>query len=76
VQVREGFRVLGERSSPDDKSMVAREQAGFSSEREQTCRDFNREGNHGFCAAKFTEARASSLRARTAAADAAAKPRR
>jgi hypothetical protein len=56
--------------------MVAREQASFSSEREQTCRDFNREGNHGFCAAKFTEARALSLRARTAAADAAAKPRR
>jgi hypothetical protein len=75
AQVREGFRVLGERGSPDDKRMVAREQASFSSEREQTCRDFNREGNHGFCAAKFTEARASSLRARTAAADAAAKPR-
>lgn len=76
AQVREGFRVLGERGSPDDKRMVAREQASFSSEREQTCRDFNREGNHGFCAAKFTEARASSLRARNTAADAAAKPRR
>ena len=76
TQVREGFRVLGERSPPDDKRAVAREQAGFSSEREQTCRDFNREGNHGFCAAKFTEARAASLNARTATTGAAAKPRR
>ncbi len=64
AQVREGFRILSERSGPDDKRMVAREQAGFSSEREQICREFNREVNHGFCAVKITEARAHSLKAR------------
>jgi hypothetical protein len=64
AQVREGFRILGERSAPEDKRMVAREQAGFSSEREQICREFSRELNHGFCAVKITEARAASLNAR------------
>jgi hypothetical protein len=64
AQVREGFRLLGERVPPDERRMVAREQAGFSSEREQICRDFAREGTHGFCAAKVTEARAASLRSR------------
>ena len=44
--------------------VIAREQAGFSAEREMTCRDFQREGQMGFCAARITEARAASLRAR------------
>ncbi len=66
AQVRDGFRALGQRAGPDDRRMVAREQAGFSSEREQICREFNREANHGFCAAKVTEARAASIRARLA----------
>jgi hypothetical protein len=63
-QVREGFRQLSARGSPDERRTVAREQAGFSSEREQICREFAREPNHGFCAAKITEAKAASLRAR------------
>ncbi len=63
-QVRDGFRLLSERAPNDDKRAIAREQAGFSSEREQICRDFQREDIHGFCALKITEARAASLRAR------------
>ncbi len=74
-QVRDGFRLLGTRGDADDKRAAAREQAGFSSEREQVCREFSREGNHGFCAAKITEAKAASLRARLNPA-AEAKPRR
>jgi hypothetical protein len=74
AQVREGFRTLGDRSGPDDKRLVAREQAGFSSEREQICREFNRELNHGFCAVKITEARAASLQQRIT--DLARTPRR
>ena len=64
VQVREGFRNLGAKVEPEDRRVVAREQAGFSSEREQICREFHREESHGFCAAKVTEARAASLRSR------------
>jgi hypothetical protein len=64
AQVRDGFRLLGERSAADDKRIVAREQASFSSEREQICREFDREVTHGFCAVKVTEARAASLNAR------------
>jgi hypothetical protein len=63
-QVREGFRQLTGRAEGADRRDVAREQAGFSSEREQICRDFAREATHGFCAAKFTQARAASINAR------------
>lgn len=59
--VREGYRAL---SAKDDQRSIAREQAAFSSERAQICRDFQREGSLGFCAARITEARAASLRAR------------
>jgi hypothetical protein len=74
TQVREGFRLLGARANADEQRAIAREQAGFSSEREQICREFAREPNHGFCAAKVTEARAASLRARILATE--PKPRR
>ncbi len=74
AQVREGFRLLSARAAQDDQRMIAREQASFSSEREQTCREFTREINHGFCAAKITEARAASLRARLNETE--AKPKR
>jgi hypothetical protein len=74
TQVREGFRLLGARANADEQRAIAREQAGFSSEREQICRDFARESSHGFCAAKVTEARAASLRARILATE--PKPRR
>ena len=63
-QVREGFRQLGVQGGNDERRDVAREQAGFSSEREQICREFSREASHSFCAAKVTEARAASVRAR------------
>jgi hypothetical protein len=67
--VREGFKSLGARLPSSEKRAIAREQAGFSSERAQVCREFLREGTHGFCQAKFTEARATDLRARAAAFD-------
>jgi hypothetical protein len=63
--LREGYKTLTARASVPDQRMIAREQAGFSSERELVCRDFVREGSHGFCAAKLTEARAAELRMRT-----------
>lgn len=62
--VREGFRALSAKADLPEQRAIAREQAGFSSEREQICRDFQREGSHGFCGARITEARAASIRAR------------
>jgi len=62
--VREGYRTLTAKSDPVEQRSIAREQAGFSAEREMTCRDFQREGQIGFCAARITEARAAHLRAR------------
>ena len=53
-----------------DKAAVkaaAREQAGFSSNREMICRDYLREANHGFCALQLTEARSFALLARIGA---------
>lgn len=76
TQVREGFRSLSAKVGPEDRRMVAREQAGFSSEREQVCREFHREESHGFCAAKVTEARAASLRARLNEGRPEPRPRR
>jgi hypothetical protein len=62
--VREGFRALSAKADLPEQRSIAREQAGFSSEREQICRDFQREGSHGFCGARITEARAASIRSR------------
>lgn len=62
--VREGFRALSSKAELTEQRTIAREQAGFSSEREQICREFQREGSHGFCGARITEARAASIRAR------------
>ena len=74
--VRDGYRSLSARVTGPDQRMIAREQAAFSSDREQVCRDFARESSHGFCAARVTEARAADLRARLgASATAKAKPR-
>ncbi len=42
---------------------IACEQAGFSSEREVICRNYLREDIHGFCALRFTQARALALQA-------------
>ncbi len=77
--VREGYRTLTAKSDAIEQRVLAREQAGFSAEREMICRDFQREGQFGFCGARVTEARAASLRARlglnTEPKTAATKPR-
>jgi hypothetical protein len=62
--VREGYRTLTAKSDAVEQRSIAREQAGFSAERETICRDFQREGQMGFCAARITEARAAALRVR------------
>lgn len=62
--VREGFRALAAKGDLSAQRSIAREQAGFTSERELICRDFQREGSLGFCAARITEAKAASIRAR------------
>lgn len=48
----------------EEVKLAAREQAGFSSEREMICRDYGRETQHGFCASRITEGRAVALRAK------------
>lgn len=76
--VREGYRALTAKADAVDQRSIAREQAGFSAERELICRDFQREGQIGFCGARITEARAASIRARLGITDApkpAARPR-
>lgn len=62
---RAGFRALlanvkGDR--PRTKEVV-RDQASFSSVREELCRDYSREDAHGFCASRVTLARAVALSA-------------
>ena len=70
--VRANFHVLIARArDKGEVKLVAREQAGFSSQREQLCRDYAREGTHGFCAASVSEAHAAALHARIEAAGAA-----
>ena len=78
ASMRDGFKALT--SAGKDKAEVrqaAREQAGFSAEREMMCRDYAREDTHGFCALRITEARSVSLRARLGkgSADPAAPPK-
>jgi len=74
--VREGFRALSAKADLPEQRAIAREQAGFSSEREQICREFQREGAHGFCGARITEARAASIRARLGLAEPKPEPAR
>ncbi|MBN9469014.1 MAG: hypothetical protein J0J10_09610 [Bosea sp.] len=62
--VREGYRALSAKAELPEQRSIAREQAAFSSERAQICRDFQSEGSHGFCGARITEGRAASIRAR------------
>lgn len=77
--VREGYRTLTAKADAVDQRSIAREQAGFSAERELICRAFQREGQLGFCGARLTEARAASIRARLGitgeSTKAAAKPK-
>jgi hypothetical protein len=73
---------LTHRAGPQGVRPIVSEQAAFSSDREQVCRSYAREGAHGFCHARFGEARALALAARlglnasSAAAAPAPRPRR
>ena len=62
--VRENYKALTQKAGPQGMRSVVSEQAAFSSEREQLCRSYAREGAHGFCNTRFTEARAVTLAAR------------
>lgn len=72
--VREGYRTLTAKADAVEQRSIAREQAGFSAERELICRAFQREGQLGFCGARLTEARAASIRARLGLGHEPAKP--
>ncbi len=62
---RAGFRAVLAKYGHDraQSREVVREQASFSSEREELCRDYAREDKHGFCASRVTLARAVALSA-------------
>jgi hypothetical protein len=66
--VRADFRALLAAAGKDKQQTktLASEQAGFSSEREEKCRTYAGEDVHGFCALRFTEARAIALGAQLA----------
>ena len=65
AHVQAYFRALI--SQTKDKKLVkdiAADQAGFSAKRDEICRDYVREDQHGFCSLRVTEARALSLSAK------------
>ena len=64
------FRALLARykKQPEIASQLVKDQADFGAARAQTCRDYDREEAHGFCALRLTEARDLSLQARIAEA--------
>jgi hypothetical protein len=66
--VRTHFRGLLSKYKKDKPALRAAvtEQAGFSSIRAQTCRDYDREDTHGFCALRLTESRDYRLQTRLA----------
>ncbi|GJD99996.1 hypothetical protein [Methylobacterium isbiliense] len=70
--VRENYKVLTQRAKREDIRPIVAEQAAFSSEREQMCRAYAREGVHGYCHLRFSEARALSLATRLGIATSAA----
>jgi hypothetical protein len=89
VKVIERERTAAERSvleaykglvhSTKDRAVIrgyASEQAGFSSHREEMCRDYIGESRHGFCASRLTQERATMLGAELVVADAAKEERR
>lgn len=61
--MRTNFRALLASAGNDQEAVtkIASEQAGFSSEREMTCRNYLHEDVHGFCALRMTQARALAL---------------
>lgn len=66
--VRANFRELYDRNKKDKlvRSFVVKEQAGFSSWREEVCRNYAKEPDFGYCALRLTEARAIVLGAQLA----------
>jgi hypothetical protein len=66
--IRAHFRSLLAKNKKDKAAIQAavKEQAGFSANRAQTCRDYDREDAHGFCALRLTEARDYRLQTRLA----------
>ncbi len=62
--VRENYKVMTSRVRGPDVRPIVTEQAAFSADRETLCRGYAREGTHGFCHLRVTEARALSLAAR------------
>ncbi|GJE59660.1 hypothetical protein [Methylobacterium trifolii] len=81
--VRENYKVMTQRARREDIRPIVTEQAAFSSDREQLCRAYSREGAHGFCHLRVTENRALALATRLGAntaapttASAAPRPRR
>lgn len=66
-------------SSTKDRPTIkdyASDQAGFSSHREELCRDYIGESRHGFCDARLTQARAVTLEAQLVTAAASKEARR
>jgi hypothetical protein len=61
--MRADFRRLYDRNKADRplRNLVVREQAGFSSRREEICRGYAQEAEFGYCALRVTEARAITL---------------
>ena len=61
--MRADFRALLKKAGKDKTAIkaIAGEQAGFSSDREVTCRDYALESVHGFCSTQITEARVLAL---------------
>jgi hypothetical protein len=66
--VRGDFRELYDRNKKDKlvRGFVVKEQAGFSSWREEVCRTYGKESEFGYCALRLTEARAIVLGAQIA----------
>jgi hypothetical protein len=66
--VRADFRALYDRNKGDKlvRGFVVKEQASFSSWREEVCRSYARESDFGYCSLRLTEARAIALGAQLA----------
>jgi hypothetical protein len=67
------LHALEEHKDSADAARLVRAQSGFAGERDDVCRDYTKESEHGFCAATVTAARAALLEARLAALSPGAK---
>lgn len=74
--MRGNFRALYDRNKKEKeiRNSIVREQAGFSSRREEICRSYAKESEFGYCALRLTEARAILLGAQFASGSKAAEP--